>query len=168
MYGRSNIQGTSYVRVSGENEVFGVDGFLALSFNRTFNDWRDNSLISFNREDITSIKYTYSADSSFVLSGKDNKWLVDTAPADSVKTASYLSVLSTMTGQEFNDTFKPVVNPDYQIIIEGNNLLNISVKCYRQTDGSYIINSSQNPDIYFNSRPEGIFGKIFKSKKQLI
>jgi hypothetical protein len=119
-------------------------------------------------DDITSIKYTYPADSSFVLSKKDSKWMVDSAPADSAETVSYVSSLSTMTGQEFNDTFKPVVNPDYQINIEGNNLLNISVKCYRQPDGSFIINSSQNPDIYFNSKPEGIFGKIFKPKKQLI
>jgi hypothetical protein len=168
MYGRNNIQGTSYVRVTREDEVFGVEGFLALSFNRSFNDWRDNSLISFNMDDITSIKYTYPADSSFVLSKKDSKWMVDSAPADSAETVSYVSSLSTMTGQEFNDTFKPVVNPDYQINIEGNNLLNISVKCYRQPDGSFIINSSQNPDIYFNSKPEGIFGKIFKPKKQLI
>lgn len=168
MYGRNNIQGTSYVRVSGEDEVFGVDGFLALSFNRAFNDWRDNSLISFSIDDITSIKFTYPADSSFILTRKEAKWFADINSADSVKVATYLSALRGMTGQEFNDTFKPSVNPDYQILIEGNNLLNISVKCYRQPDGGLVINSSLNPDIYFNSRTDGIFGRIFKSKKQFI
>ncbi len=166
MYGRGNIQGTSYIRVTGEEEVYGVEGFLALSFNRTFNDWRDNTFLSINAGDITSIKFTYPADSSFILSKKDGKWFADLNPADSADVADYFSTLRNLTGQEFNDSFKPASNPDYQILIEGNNLLNISVKCYRQPDGSLVLNSSLNPDIYFNSSPKGIFGKIFKPKKQ--
>ncbi|MBI5008337.1 MAG: DUF4340 domain-containing protein, partial [Bacteroidia bacterium] len=128
MYGRNNIQGTSYVRVNGENEVYGIDGFLSLSFNRSFNDWRDNTLAEFNK----------------------------------------LTSLSNVDGQEFNDTYKPDANPDYQLMIEGNNLLNINVKCYRQKDGTFIINSSLNPGIFFSSKADGVFNRVFKSKKDLI
>lgn len=168
MYGRGNIQGTSYIRVTGEDEVYGVEGFLALSFNRAFNDWRDNTFLSISTGDITSIKFTYPVDSSFLLSKKDGKWFTDLVPADSAAVANYLSTLGNLNGQEFNDSFKPASNPDYQIFIEGNNLLNISIKCYRQPDGSLVLNSSLNPDIYFNSSPEGIFGKIFIPRKKFI
>ena len=168
MYGRGNIRGTSYIRVTGEDEVYGVEGFLALSFNRAFNDWRDNTFLSISTGDISSIKFDYPADSSFMLSNKDGKWFTDLIPADSAGVADYLSTLGNLSGQEFNDSFKPVSNPDYQILIEGNNMLNISIKCYRQPDGSLVLNSSLNPDTYFNSSPEGIFGKIFIPRKKFI
>jgi len=168
MYGRSNIQGTSYVRINGEEEVYGVDGFLSLSFNRSFNDWRDNTLVEFSKNDITNIRYTYPADSSFSLSHRDSKWFLDNMPADSANVESFLTSLSTADGQEFNDTFKADVNPDYQLLIEGNNLLNINIKCYRQPEGNYIINSSLNPEVYFSSKPDGVFRRLFKSKKELI
>lgn len=166
MYGRNNIQGTSYVRIHGKNEVYGVDGFLSLSFSRSFNDWRDNTLVTFNMADITRIRFIYTSDSSFVLSLKDSKWSLDNMPADSAKTTSYIASLSNVSGQAFNDTFKPDVNPDYQLVIEGNNLLNISVKCYRLNDGTYVINSSLNPEIYFSSRNDGVFKSLFKSRKE--
>ena len=167
MYGRNNIQGTSYVRINGEDEVFGVEGFLSLSFNRSFNDWRDNTFVTFTTNDVTNLRYLYPADSSYNLSLRDSKWYIENALADSSKVASFLSSLSNVAGQDFNDNFKPDVNPDYQMTIEGNNLLNISVKGYRQSDGNYILNSSLNPDIYFTSNSEGIFKRVFKAKKDL-
>ena len=39
----NNIQGTSFVRLYDEKKVYGVDGFLALSFSGKFNDYRDKS-----------------------------------------------------------------------------------------------------------------------------
>ena len=168
MYGRNSIEGTSYVRLAGENEVYGVDGFLSLSFNRGFNEWRDNTLVAFNRNDITSIKYLYPADSSYTLVNSNSKWMIGNMQADSAKVAGFISSLCNATGQDFDDNFKPDVNPDFQMVIEGNNLLSISVKCFKKPDGSYILNSSINPQIYFSSKPDGAYRRIFKSKKDLI
>jgi hypothetical protein len=168
MYGRNNIQGTSYVRISGEDEVYGVDGFLSLSFNRTFNDWRDNTLIRVTRDDITSLRFIFPADSSYTLTKKDSRWFIDSTPADSSAVASFLATLSNVDGQDFDDTFKADVNPDYQLVIEGNNLLNITVKSYRQSGDNYILNSSLNPDICFSSKADGAYKRIFKSKKEFI
>jgi hypothetical protein len=168
MYGRNNIQGTSYIRLTGEDEVYGVDGFLSLSFNRAFNDWRDNNLISFSKDDITDIKYIYPSDSSFTLSRKESKWFIDNVQADSSAVAEFINTLSNADGQDFDDTFKPDINPDYQLVIEGNNLLSISVKCYRRSGDNYILNSSLNPDIYFSSKADGVIKRVFKSRKDLI
>jgi len=49
------------------------------------------------------------------------------------------------------------------MVIEGNNLLNITVKCFKgEADGEYILNSSLNPEVYFTSRRDGIFEQVFK------
>jgi hypothetical protein len=167
LYGRNNIQGTSYVRVTGEEEVYGIDGFLSLSFNRTFNDWRDNTLVDVNKNDITSIKFIYPADSSFSMTRKETKWFIDKTQADSSAVEEFLTTLTNIDGQDFDDNFKPDANPDLQMVIEGNNLLNISIKCYRRADGDFVINSNLNPDIYFSSKADGVFRQLFKSKKDL-
>ena len=162
-YGGNNIEGTTYVRLSGEEQIFAVDGFLAFTFSGGFNDWRDKSFLSCKKEDVKKITFTLPADSSYVLAMKDSLWFAGVQPADSAKTAGYLNSFSMMEGQDFRDEYKPVSSPDYQMVIEGNNMLNITVKCYKgETGDEYILNSSLNPDVYFISRREGIFDDLFK------
>ena len=53
--------------------------------------------------------------------------------------------------------------------IEGNNLLSLSVKCYKgEHDNEFILNSNLNPEVYFSSRKDGIFDKLFKSEKYFL
>ena len=150
-------------RVVGRCASCAVDGFLAFTFSGGFNDWRDKSFLSCKKEDVKKITFTLPADSSYVLAMKDSLWFAGVQPADSAKTAGYLNSFSMMEGQDFRDEYKPVSSPDYQMVIEGNNLLNITVKCYKgETGDEYILNSSLNPDVYFISRREGIFDDLFK------
>jgi len=54
-------------------------------------------------------------------------------------------------------------SPEYLMVIEGNNLLNITVKCFKSEAGDqYFLNSSLNPEVYFTSRRDGIFEQVFK------
>jgi hypothetical protein len=165
-YGNNNnVEGTSFVRVTGEKEVYAVSGFVAFSFSGKFNDWRDKTFIGVNKNDITNISFTYPADSSFKLVKKDARWLIGIQSADSIKTSDFLTPLGSLNGDEIKDNFTPVLNPVFQMNIEGNNLLNVTVKGYTgEIAGEYILNSSQNPDVYFSSKKEGLFGKLFKSQ----
>ncbi len=167
--GGNSVEGTSYVRLSGEKEVYGVEGFISFFFIGKFNDWRDKSFVKLNKNDITNITFTYPADSSFKLVKKDNNWNIGLKSADSVNVSNYLLTLSSLEGQEIKDNFKPAGNPAYHVLIEGNNLLNIIVKCYQgdNTD-EYILNSNLNPDVYFISKKEGVFGKLFKGPNYFI
>jgi hypothetical protein len=72
-------------------------------------------------------------------------------------------LLAYTDGEEFIDGFKPSSSPLYTMNIEGNNLLNVTVKCF-SGDGNdkYIFNSSLNPEIYFSSSRSGLFGKLLK------
>jgi hypothetical protein len=165
-YNQNYNQGTSYVRIYGEKEVYSVDGFLSLAFSGNFDDYRDKSFIQLKPEDVTKISYIFPSDSSFVLNKKDKEWITGNQITDSIKTATFLNGLSFLNGQDIRDNFKPVTNPAFQMLIEGNNLLNISVKCYLSEEtGEYILNSNLNPDVYFVSKKDGIFEKLFKPKK---
>lgn len=160
--GRNDISGTSYVRLADEEKVYAVDGFLALAFSGGFDDWRDRTLLRCNDIEITKISFSLPADSSFVLTKTDSGWTAGNQPADSLNVREYLSSVSFLNGDNFRDGFVPAASPGYQIAIEGNNLLSITVKCYREEDGKgFVINSSQNPSLYF-SADRGMFDKIFR------
>ena len=165
-YGGNNIEVKSYVRVYGENEVYAVDGLLPFSFNMKFEDWRNKTFIRSNSNDITGIRFTFPADSSYNLTRKDSVWYVGSLKADSSSVANYLNSLRLMDGQDIKDGYRPVVNPVYQLQVDGNNLLSISVKCFKgEGIDEYVLNSSLNPDVYFTSGKNGIFGKLFKPQK---
>ncbi len=162
-YGGNNIQGTSYVRLAGEKEVFAVDGFLSFTFNRKFDEWRDKSFIKFNKNDATKISFTFPADSSFTIIKNDSVWYAGNILADSLNTINYLNSICMLNGQNFKDGFKPISNPIYQIQIEGNNLLNFYIKCYKgEGVDEYILNSGLYPEIYYTSNRKGLFDQLFK------
>ncbi len=161
--GGNNIEGTSFVRLADDKKIYSVEGFLAFSFGGTFNDWRDKSFLRCKKEDISKITFTYPADSSFILMKKDSLWYAGSQLADSLKTANYFSSLSFTDGEEFMDGFRPSSSPLYSMTIEGNNLLNVTVKCFREGgNDKYVLNSSLNPEIYFSGAKNGLFEKLFK------
>jgi hypothetical protein len=165
----NGIEGISFVRLHDDVRVYSVEGFLSLSFSGKFNDYRDKSFLKLKKEDVTKISLKLPADSSFILNKKDSVWLDAGHIADSAAVAGYLNILADLNGQDFKDNIKPVSNPEYELSIEGNNLINISVKCYKgENDNEYILNSSLNPEIYFTSRNDGIFGKLFRSEKYFL
>jgi hypothetical protein len=168
-YGANNIQGTSFVRLYDEKEVYRVDGFVSFYFSGSFNDWRDKTFTGFNPADVLNVTFTYPADSSYKLIKKDLKWYADNQFADSTTIANFLNTLGSLNGQDIKDGFNPVVNPAYQLVFEGNNLLSLTVKCYELSgQGEYILNSSFNPDVYFSSKRNGIFEKLFKSRSYFV
>jgi hypothetical protein len=168
-YGGYNIQITSFVRAYGENEVYAVNGMLPISVNRNFNDWRDNKFVHFDSKDVANIRLTFPADSGYVLNKKDNYWMVGDQKADSAAVANYLNSISSLTGQDFKDNFKPSANPAYQLQAEGSNLLNFTVKCYTGDDpDEYVLNSSLNPEIYFSGKKNGIFEQLFKPRSSFL
>jgi len=161
-YGGGSIDGVSYVRLYDDEKVYAVDGFLTFSFTGGFDDYRDKTLIHATRSDITKITFTFPADSGYVLEKRDNKWYIGEMPADSARTSDYLSDICYADGEKFIDGFSPASQPIYKVDIEGNNLLSITIKCYIKDDGQLVLNSSLNPDAWFESTAEGVFGRIFK------
>lgn len=162
-YGGNNVQVTSFVRLYNEKNVYAVEGFISFSFNTKFDDWRDKTFIRSDKKDITKITFTYPADSSYTLSKNGNVWQIADQTADSARVAGYINSLGLLYGQNIKDNYQPVLSPVYQMHIEGNNLLNISVKCYKnEGDDEYIVNSGLNPDVYFSTKKKDIPERLFK------
>ncbi|MFO7617733.1 MAG: DUF4340 domain-containing protein [Bacteroidales bacterium] len=66
-YNQASRQPITYVRLAREHNVYAVEGYLGLSFNRGVADLRDKSIFRGNRNDFTRISVNYPADSSFTL-----------------------------------------------------------------------------------------------------
>ena len=167
-YGQNYGRGITYVRLSDENEVYAIEGFLAMTFNQDFNSWRNQVLLTLTKENITRITLDYPMDSGFVLIAQDSLWLIDGMFPDSAKMAQYLNSLSRKSGSEFADDFSVVTAPDYQLTIEGNNMQAVTVKAYLRPPNEYILNSSLNPKSFFVSGKEGLFRDLFKSRSELL
>jgi hypothetical protein len=163
-YGGQYGTGLNYIRLFNETEVYIVKGFLAMSFNQTFNRWRNQIFLHTNKNDINLLTFEYPADSGFVAMISDSVWIIEGITADSALMATYLNSLVQKSNTQFTDNFKPLLGPDYQLTINGVNMAPIILKAYRRGEKEYILNSSLNPDSYFISPVTGLFGTIFKPK----
>ncbi len=168
-YGGNNIRGTSFVRRYGEKDVYSVEGFLSFTFNGKFDDWRDKTFIKSDKNNVTSIRFIYPVDSSFVLLKEGTTWNAGGQKADSATVQNYLNTLGLLNGQNIKDKYQAVTSPVSQILVEGNNLTSFTIKCFRgEGDDEYILNSSLNPDVYFTSAKDGIYDKVFKSQRYFL
>jgi hypothetical protein len=167
-YGQQYGTGITYVRNNDEDEVYAVEGFLAMSFNQGFNNWRDQTICRLTRDQITRVVFEYPADSGFVAQKLDMNWTINGILADSTSMAQYLDGLSRKSHGEFADGFSPVSNPVYQVTFEGMNMDPLLIRVYSQLGDELILHSSINPESYFSITRDGLFRDIFKSSNGLI
>ena len=156
----------TYVRTLDDDNVYAVEGFLGMSFNRTADDFRDKTIVSVNKNDLTKLTFSYPADSSFVLSKKDNKWFVDDTPADSASVAGYLNKISNLRGRTFADT--GVASFNHSVKIEGQNMEPVTVQAFVSEKGAVITSSQNKGTIFTDDDKKDIVKKLFVSKKELV
>ena len=157
---------TSYVRLSGEDEVYGVDGMLGMSFNRNLNSFRDRTVINSNSADWTKLTFSYPADSSFTLQESGEDWMIGDAVADSASVVQYFNSISNLNEGQFSEE-ESVGSYSHQLVIEGNNqMTRITVKGNERTEEDFLIESSQNPGTIFNSRD--LAEKVFTGQSKFL
>jgi hypothetical protein len=155
----------TYVRTLDDDNVYAVEGFLGMSFNRSADDFRDKNIVSVNKNDLTKLTFSYPADSSFVLSKKDSKWFVNDQPADSASVAQYLNKITHLHGRTFTEN--AVASFNHSVIIEGNNMETVNVRAFISGNGA-VITSSQNKDAVFTDDDKNIVKKLFIGKNKLL
>jgi hypothetical protein len=161
---------TTFVRLDGEKEVYGVDGFLKMNFNRNADAYRDKTLTNLNHTDITSASLKMPS-GNIELSKTDNTWLVNGTPADSTKMANYLRKLEKVRGSAFVDeSMVAGMEPTHEASFRGNNFLSLDIQAYPVADTNirYVMHSSQNPSAYFEGKISSLFEKVFVSKEELL
>jgi hypothetical protein len=167
-YGQQYGSGITYVRKSSEDEVYAVEGFLAMSFNQDFNNWRDQTVCRLTRDQITKVVFEYPADSGFVAQKLETNWTVNGMLADSASMAQYLNGLSRKSHGDFADGFSPMSAPIYQATFEGLNMDPLLIRVYSRSGEELILHSSANPESYFRITREGLFKDIFKSPSHFL
>lgn len=155
----------TYVRNVGDNEVYSVDGFLESAFNRSFDDWRNKSLLKLKSSEVTRIQFNYP-DSGFVAEKKNGRWVVNDLPADSVRIKEYLSGLEFKNGSSFADDFNSSSVPDLSLVINGSKGELASVKAWKR-EADFVLNSSLQPKVYFSSASTSLVSTLFPGKAAL-
>lgn len=157
---------TTFVRLSDEKEVYAVDGFLSMSFNRRLEDFRDSRVVQVRKEQLEQIVFS-RPDRNFSLTKNDHAWMIDGLAADSTKVADYLSGLNYVRSSHFipNDQ-KPVGAPNYTLKLTGGNGAELATVSAFYTDSTHItVTGSMNAGTYFDGKADDLFTKLFKEKE---
>jgi len=118
--GRYNLnketgQGLSYVRISGEEEVYAIDGFLSKRLRQGFDSYRNKDLIRVAEDDIASLFLTSEDGTVKAFTKLKNQWTnIDGVVLDSIDIANYLSGIENVMGSKFVDDIDPTT---YRILI---------------------------------------------------
>jgi len=162
-YDQNSRKASTYVRLNGEKDVYSVEGYLSMLFNRDVDGFRNKSLFRGNQNDLTKLSFQFPGDSSFTLNKVENKWMIGDLPADSTKTVQFLTGVSYLVGTDFVDAFDTSDTSflNYTATIEGNNMTPITITGYRNDIGNSVLISSQNPESKLDASNEGLFEKVF-------
>ncbi|MCW8799407.1 MAG: DUF4340 domain-containing protein [Desulfobacter sp.] len=141
---------TSYVRMADENEVYGVDGMMGMSFNRNANSFRDKTLLSSTSSNWNKLTFTYPADSSFTLEKVNDKWMIGSVTADSTSVAKYFQSITRLYDSKFAEN-DPAGQPTHRLKIEGNNNMEpLEINGYYTDAENFVLGTSQNKGTWFN------------------
>lgn len=153
---------TTYVRLEGDPEVFAVDGFLKMNFNREASTYRDRTLTALGRPDIMRVNFDYPGESA-TLSRQGDQWYLNEQPADSASAANYIAAIARITSPNFVNESLASGNASHKVTIEGNNFRPVIIEAYpvADTNINYVVHSSHNVDAYFDGKKSNLFEKIF-------
>ena len=160
---QDNVSMFSYVRLSGEDETYVVEGFLNMTFNQDMDGWRNKTVTKCNREDITEIAFHYPADSGFTAVLRDSVWMIGAEVVPENKIGAYFGKLTNTMNSNFDDAFAGQGRaPVYSITIRGNNMSDIAIRAFAGDDGQqFTVHSSQNPEAYFTADRETLVDRLF-------
>jgi hypothetical protein len=158
--GSQGIEAYTYVRMSDEDEVYMVNGFLEATFNRSLKDWRDKSFLRVSSSDVTKVSFRYPADSSFVIEKKDSVWTVAGRPAANNKVDSYLREFSSRSETSFADDFDMSSQPTFTIQFDGAAGPIATVDAWKQ-DEAWFLRSSRQPGVVFLNNDAGTMARLF-------
>ncbi len=140
--------GFTYVRLYDEPEVFAVGGFLDAQFNRALDDWRDKSFLRLSRDSVNRVRFSYPADSSFVIDKQSGQWLLTNIMADSTAIRSYLGGMTYKNATAFA-LQAPTGAPGVTVIFEQGSRILATVEAWPSLGVDWTVRSSHQPETFF-------------------
>lgn len=158
----------TYVRLSDENEVYTVDGFLESTFNNTFNEWRDKTFLKLDKSAIKKISYQFPLDSGYVVEKRDSVWYVGNEKVEPSKIENMLNHYSSKYMTEFADGFIPASQPTVTIQVDGPSGNLVLIEGWRRDDTEWTLTSSIQKGVYFSSKGSSVIADLFMGKNTWI
>ncbi len=161
---------TSFVRLEGEKEVYAVDGFLTMMFNRSVNDFRDATVNRVQKADIARI-HVQSPEENYTLVNRDSLWMLDGLVADSTSVADYVAGISQLSNRNFLEEDHPMVSgtPTHSVVCENSGGAQLSsVDLYVADSSRIAVTSTQNPGTVFDGAASDLFDKLIKPKEYFV
>lgn len=154
---------STYVRLANEDDVYEVDGFLEVTFNKGADSFRNETIVKDSKDKWNKLSFE-SPESSFELIKVDGKWKIDGEYTDSAKTETKLGLISHLTNNNYIDDFdKSMLNNEYaKLTINREDEDPIEIVGYKD-DSMYLINSSMNKETYFDGSK--FADKVFLKKE---
>jgi hypothetical protein len=168
MYGQDRGKMSSYVRLSGEKDVYAVEGFLRMTFQSNGASLRDKKLVKTRREDITKVIFSYPGNQTFVLERQGDRFTMDGLVTDSAETIRYLTDLARLSSQDFVLDVAVGNTPDYKVRIESNNIVPIEINAFpADTVNKFYLTSTANPGAVFSGYGKNkLFERVFISREK--
>ena len=159
----------TYIRVSGDDNVYLVNGFLDFSFNHDADYFRDDNVIKDDYENWSKLTFTYPADSSYQLVKTNGRWEINGKGVDSAKIFSYIASISNLSIPNFiNNADQSLLNKaKYTLRIQSSALGFINVSAYEDSTELAII-SSQHKETCFDGKKADAWKRIFAGKSSFI
>lgn len=158
---------TSFIRLTGQNEIYAVDGMQTMPLGRVFEEYRTRELIKMKREmEVTAFEYQL-ADSLIQFQKTPSGWHVGDLQLDSMKVEDYLNFLRNVSGENFADDFDELrasQYPQQQLTIKGNNIpAPFEVVVYQDTTRElpFVMRSNYNPHTFFASDSAWVAQRLF-------
>lgn len=164
-YGRNpSIETSVYFRKNSNPKTYVAKGDISTVFKAKFNRWRNTEFTSLDKNVVTELNFE-SNENNFSLVKKDSLWLSADVAMNTAKIDEYLSVLTNQSGAKFMDNFKPKDEANYKLSVKGKSMENLIVKAYSDSiSNKFILNSSQHPNVFFESDSTGLFKQVFVNK----
>lgn len=168
--GRLEVKGqrefNTFLRLTEEEDVYTVKGFLSSTFNKAPAGWRPQEVTDFAYNDtinVVEVNYT-GADSSFQLVRMDDQWQVNNMPADSTEVANYLQEIKRLRGNQFIDDLEPASlgNAYAEVTISTSSGEIVNLNFYNTPKGDALL-SSLRPESVYAAQSNDIKSKLLKS-----
>ncbi len=167
---RRNI---TYLRLTGQHEVYVVDGAATLPLRGRFDDYRRRDLLRLPPAATVTALHYQKGDSLFRFSRRAGAWQGNGGtPIDSAEAAAYCKRLYHLRGDAFADDFDElmaqhllhqtltVYSPDLPAPIH--------LFCYRDStrEPPFILRSSRRPEVFFASDSNGLYRQLFEAPER--
>jgi hypothetical protein len=164
MQGQQQPKISTFVRLTGQDDVYAVDGFLGSVFPQSITQYRDQAVVNARAEDIEKISVQGDGNYNYELLREGADWVINGMPADSATMDLYIDVLGWISSNAFVEEEAEgwTTIPSHKMVISRKTAQPIEITAYpADTIHRYFIITSQNPGAVFSGSRNDLFETIF-------